>query len=870
MDGKEQGMLGDFAQDATTDSHLRYQPVAFAGSSKPKDPLAGKRAPMFTKASSAPMFTKAGSTPSAPTFTKGENAPSTMGSMNSAMNQFMGMGGESKNEEPKASMGSMSNTMNQFMGMGGNDQPKPQPTMGGGMMNAFMNMGSQEPNQSSMPRNSWSKFEKEDSPPRPKQKPSKNVPKSAAESTYGIGAKLMSKMGYVSGRGLGADGKGILNPVEHKLRPQGLGLGGIKEKTDQAKAEARRRGDAEVLNDSDDDILFDEKQKAAAAKENVQKKIASLNKTIQDLEAEGLQVPSGFREIIDLARQGQNGGPVDIDLLTTTLNQEGLDVHQTLDKARHEINMYAKEWRALQSRKAYAEFEMNQIQKKMDGVSDEITVLEGILATAETLASDDQTVETVTTALETLQFQYMKEIKTLQLDEVAVAALTKPLVREMTNWDPLTEPTRFLDTFMRLKILLGINSAEKDQEDGTDLQDETNPDKMYSYYDQLIYHVWFPKVKSHFGEKWKYTKPAMAILLIENWAALLPKFVHDDLLEMIADSMLKPPLSHWKPASMSSRGTNSPMPHTWLFPWLPYLGTHIADLCEVMLARFGHLLRGWRVSDGAPLDGMLQWKEVVGNDNMDSMFEKNLLPRLATVLKRTIDFGLDAKRDRVNEVKEIMNWHVAFKPSAFGAFLETALFAPWAAATFAMLTGPREPDLLRVTDWYEMWHDVLPAPVREIPGVARGLHECLLLIEEAVDIPHSQRARLLAPPRPQNGAPLLSTELPSSVPPTRSATATPTPAPAAPPPKKKLPVSTSTFRDVVDDQIASLDLFLIPLRRPHATLGFPLYKITASASGTGPGLTCYFADNVLWLAKRPGEFEPVGLDELDRALSGLK
>lgn len=55
-----------------------------------------------------------------------------------------------------------------------------------------------------------------DSSPRPlPQKPHKEFAKFNAHSK-GIGLKLMQKMGYKVGSGLGQDGKGIVNPIDVK------------------------------------------------------------------------------------------------------------------------------------------------------------------------------------------------------------------------------------------------------------------------------------------------------------------------------------------------------------------------------------------------------------------------------------------------------------------------------------------------------------------------------------------------------------------------------------------------------------------------------------------------------------------------------
>lgn len=75
---------------------------------------------------------------------------------------------------------------------------------------------------------------------------------------YGIGAKLLMKMGYKPGQGLGRDREGIAKPIDVKLRPKGAGLayGGFDERTDTVKAEQKKMGvysGSDISDDEDED-----------------------------------------------------------------------------------------------------------------------------------------------------------------------------------------------------------------------------------------------------------------------------------------------------------------------------------------------------------------------------------------------------------------------------------------------------------------------------------------------------------------------------------------------------------------------------------------------------------------------------------------
>jgi tuftelin-interacting protein 11 len=118
-------------------------------------------------------------------------------------------------------------------------------------------------------------------------------------------------MGWQAGTGLGTSGEGIVTPVESKLRPQKMGMGfrGFKEKTDQSKMEARRRGEA-VSDDEEAPGARRARKKEKEAKEKRSdvwkrpKKVKTKveHKTYEQIVAEaGQEMPttSGIGQIID-------------------------------------------------------------------------------------------------------------------------------------------------------------------------------------------------------------------------------------------------------------------------------------------------------------------------------------------------------------------------------------------------------------------------------------------------------------------------------------------------------------------------------------------------------------------------------------------
>lgn len=123
-----------------------------------------------------------------------------------------------------------------------------------------------------------------------------------------FGARMLAKMGWQAGTGLGVTGEGIVTPIESKLRPQKMGIAfkGFKEKTEQSKMEAKRRGEA--ISDEEDEKTkkFRRKAKQQAEKRSdvwkrpKKSRVKIEHKTYEQIIAEAEEVATpGIGQIID-------------------------------------------------------------------------------------------------------------------------------------------------------------------------------------------------------------------------------------------------------------------------------------------------------------------------------------------------------------------------------------------------------------------------------------------------------------------------------------------------------------------------------------------------------------------------------------------
>lgn len=705
------------------------------------------------------------------------------------------------------------------------------------------------------------------------------TPSSSATNSNSFAAKMMAKMGYVDGQGLGASGRGRLAPIETQLRPQGAGLGAVREKTKQAKDEEKREAAfrGEVVEDSsEEERKRRRKQKgkrlsgaaSGTSTPGVTRAKPRLKyRTAAEIEAaaDGLEVPNVLKSIIDATGKRPRLLTSAAGLMTPNggNNAAETEAMKIARRARHDLEAFVDEWNGLADRKKYFEMQSSELTRGLDQQQVEIRRLKGVTGVVEELhrmaigrvdgGDTSGAWNDLIGKVESLEVEYKDETDAYALSEAAVAAIHPLLRNEMGTWDPLKDPTHLVTYFQRLRGILGINATE----DSSALifrnghSQSSSHSKSTTHYETMMYTLWLPQVRSAIINDWDVHDPNSLIGLIESWKSVLPPFILANIVDQLIVQRLATAVADWKPRSSHKRNRHSQPPHVWLFPWLQYLDEHHTDpksssgLLADVKRKFRVLLDTWDLSAGI-LPGLQNWREVLRSE-LDHVLIRHLLPRLAMHLQD--NFDVDPQDQDLAPLSQAIAWKDFFKPSTIAQLLVAEFFPKWHNILYIWLTS--DPDYDEIRRWYLWWKEQIPSEINEVAAVEAEWNKGLETITLALDLGDNVKSDL-PPPVAGPAKPLTqpSTPLPIVTPSSNGTSA------------KKAVVQEATFKEVVEDWCAENGLIMMPLREAHAVTGLPLFRITASASGRG-GVMAYLKGDVVWVQgkKDKTSWAPVGLDE---------
>ena len=680
-------------------------------------------------------------------------------------------------------------------------------------------------------------------------------------------AKMMAKMGYKEGQGLGASGKGRLAPIDAQLRPQGAGLGVVKEKTKQAKEEEKREAGfrGQVVEDSSEEERKRKKERREKKKTGAisgsgtpRAQAKPKYRTAAEIEAaaEGLEIPSVLKSIIDAT------GP-ETRLLSSSAGllraQDAMVPAETkamkLSRlAQRESIAFAEEWRALQEREDFMKAQESELKTSLSRAADQ--QLDELIAVVETLQgiSVDQNTnwELIIRQLESISDVESAADGVINVHDVAIAAIHPIFKTTLLHWDPLEDPRGCVSYLERVKDILRIVPKSNEIALRNGNMPPASRYKSTTPYETMIYTLWLPVVRSAIS-RWNVQKTSQMMSMVEAWMPVLPEFIVANVIDQLIEQRLADEIKAWKSKRTRETGTQATPPHIWLFPWFQYLDVQHTDprSSHGLINDIKRKLKGsfstWNIGHGVFPD-LDKWRSIFKTD-LTHMLVRYILPRLAEYF--TAQFDVDPADQDMKAFEKVLQWVPHFSVEVIAQLFTDVFFKKWHNILYLWLVG--EPDHTEIMQWYQWWklqiQERLPQGFNELPITASCWEKGLTIINVALDAIERDG---------DVGAELQTVMFPADK---MESIASSTPKPAIPI-QQHVDIPT-TFKDVVEDWCAENGLLMVPLREADLQTGLPLFRITASASGKG-GVVLYLRGDVAWVRTiTDGEksFVPMGLDD---------
>ncbi|CAF9907463.1 MAG: hypothetical protein GOMPHAMPRED_005113 [Gomphillus americanus] len=682
-------------------------------------------------------------------------------------------------------------------------------------------------------------------------------------------SRMMAQMGYKQGEGLGREGKGRLAPIETQLRPQGAGLGAVKEKTKQAKEEEKREAAfrGEIIHDSSEEERERRKQRkskrpGASTTASYQKpKIKYRTAREIELESKGLEIPDVLKTLVDVS-----GNKTEL-LLTSTPTIVDSEEVKIAKRARRDLEAYAEDWKSLQERKRYYEDEFQRHVHEMNQIQDRASNLEKLLGEMEALRSlktQDSDLDTVSEMLQLLEirlhlsreeaFEETIKAASLNIQEITIAAIVPSFIQIMKEWDPLeTEnPHKVVDSLAVLKEHLGLRE-KLELVDGNGVS-VTRRRQAGSCYDSMINTYWLPVVRNTVVNEWRVEDPEPMTKIVELWTNLLPPFVSSILMNQLIIPRLVAAVKKWRPGHRQEgeRGFVRANPDVFLFPWLPMLPSQHLDpqasssLLSDVRRKFAMELGKYDASWGPP-KWTAPWAQVKAfKPALSALYTNHLVPKLAQYVDQ-IDYSPTLERRTEPEpsadwpLRYLSNWHEMLGDMTMSHLLAAHFFPKLMKATHQwLLTGPV---IDQIGSYTQFWHKGMSEDLQKLPAVHKGWKRFSTMIGRAIDLGDSVARELTIPEEELSESDSVQKDNIQDLDNTDDLNSSDD------------SMEPFTFRDILEGWCEERGLVLLPLHPAVTADGLPLYRITDGASARG-GVRVYLQGDVIWAEhqKEKGKF----------------
>lgn len=523
--------------------------------------------------------------------------------------------------------------------------------------------------------------------------------------TKGIGMKLLLKMGYKPGEGLGKDAAGRSEPIQVKLRPRGVGIGFAPEDEQDATEET-------AIADTEQRLDQRQKQKQRPSRDALEmsptvrsptlhidvSEPANVSVSIQDMRGPVAAIP--LKELLH-----------NLTLLRRTTQEQMQQTRLARQQAERSLARNAEETEREEARLAVLRQRRELRQQLRAFVNKHRVMVGGRMDDLEQwgeLGDDCR-----------------------ELSGVAGRSGEADLVRQVVV--SVVEPC-FHQTLAACEVdapeLLQLTAVLRDA--------LCDGEMLEGVYEQLMYGGWWMRHRALFSFHVHDTDGWLASLaLIRLWTPLLPAPL---LLHFLVHQVIVPRLHSLVTASSSGTvaATEEQVARVLLGYGL-FCRQDIRMSKEVFEAVLGGEFRAWiaRRIAHAPLAQLpelrveleTQWPQVLRRREMAQLRDKALLPRLTRILDR--DLRINPRDQDIEPLLTVLSFTSLIDEERMAGLLADHLLPKLVECVRRWLADPQV-DYEEVGAWYEAWKSILPANLIVQPRLSYALGRLLEAISSAL------------------------------------------------------------------------------------------------------------------------------------------
>ena len=672
--------------------------------------------------------------------------------------------------------------------------------------------------------------------------------------TKGIGAKLLLKMGYQAGKGLGKNLEGRSTIVEAHLRKGRGAIGAYgKEKSGPKAAETVDSEEEEDKNFKDKlhqwkkagssgnkqrvkyvyktaDQVLEEGKWRKISKDSTVGETSGISKVkVIDMTGKEQRVLSGYHAISaqQIPDEDISSSNKEDDVFLTQKKHANFDLPELrhnidliLDKCEEDLIVADRQLRHHRNKVEVLEREEEKLNEIVEKETNEIKKLELVLSMIEKLEASHNCgsldLETCKESFQVMTREYPSEYNAYEIPFIATTIVTPLIQKELCRWRPLEDGKRSSENhkgmFIEWHKMLYLGRYN-DQNSSSNMRPIPKSGDMDPFH-VVLWEAWMPSVRAATAA-WNTREYDKLIGFLEVWKDIIPRWMWNNILDQLILPKLQDNVEKWDPL------TDRIPIHSWLHPWLPYLGQQLEIVYPTIRNKLSTCLTNWHPSDSSAKGILLPWKEVFSKGSLQAFVLKNIMPKLESIMSKIV---VNPGQQKLDEWHWVMEWNDLLPPISLVNLLDTHFFRDkW----FPVLSGwlNHNPNYNEVVSWYKGWKSMIPEDILSFPQIRNWFSQALDMMTRVTNMSSGH------PMSRQPGANDTILQLRSNEP--SIATHTPTP---PPPPRlsaqqtmqdvAKTAVEMShSYKDLVARRCEERGILFAPVVPARWKEGKPVYRV---------------------------------------------